>query len=87
MRSVVVLPAPLGPRKPVTVPVPSSRVTLSTAVTAPKRLVSPFSSMAAMGLLLPIGSAVIAGLRTEGDRRRPIRRRAGDAFGATPRGG
>jgi hypothetical protein len=35
IRSVVVLPAPLGPRKPVTRPGPTSKLRLSTAVTVP----------------------------------------------------
>src|SRR5215472_13717119 len=39
IRSVVVLPAPLGPRKPVTRPGPTSKLKPSTAVTAPYRLV------------------------------------------------
>jgi hypothetical protein len=34
-RRVVVLPAPLGPRKPVTVPGASENVTLSTATSSP----------------------------------------------------
>src|SRR6266545_235221 len=36
---VVVLPAPLGPRKPVIVPGPSANVSASTAKTSPYRLV------------------------------------------------
>src|SRR5580692_7989719 len=45
MRSVVVLPAPFGPRKPVTTPGSTSNVSASTAVTAPYRLVSPGTAM------------------------------------------
>src|SRR5215472_639660 len=39
IRRVVVLPAPLGPRKPVTRPGPTSKLKPSTAVTLPYRLV------------------------------------------------
>src|SRR5262245_3435284 len=39
IRSVVVLPAPLGPRKPVTRPGPTSKLNPSTAVTGPYLLV------------------------------------------------
>src|SRR5215204_4265084 len=42
MRSVVVLPAPLGPRKPYTSPRRTVRRTPSTARRSPYRLVSPF---------------------------------------------
>ena len=40
MRSVVVFPAPFGPRKPVTVPGSSANDRSSTATSLPKRLVS-----------------------------------------------
>ena len=40
MRSVVVFPAPFGPRKPLTVPGSSENDRLSTATMFPKRLVS-----------------------------------------------
>ena len=40
MRSVVVLPAPLGPRNPTTLPCSTVKLTWSTAVRSPKRLVS-----------------------------------------------
>src|SRR5260370_26000038 len=39
IRTIVVLPAPLGPRSPKTSPRRTSKLTLSTAVNAPKRLV------------------------------------------------
>src|SRR5262245_59733402 len=39
MRMVVVLPAPLGPRKPTTSPRSTSKVTPSMAITGPKYLV------------------------------------------------
>src|SRR3954471_11721955 len=41
MRIVVVLPAPLGPRKPVTVPGSQRNVTSETTVRPPSCLVSP----------------------------------------------
>jgi hypothetical protein len=41
MRRVVVLPAPFGPRNPVSTPGSTSKVSALTAVTAPYRLVSP----------------------------------------------
>jgi len=45
MRIVVVLPAPLGPRKPKTSPRPTLKSTASTARRSPNRLVSPRASM------------------------------------------
>src|SRR5687767_14063989 len=44
-RIVVVLPAPLGPRKPVTRPGSATKLMSSTAVKAPYRLVSPWTSI------------------------------------------
>ena len=41
IRSVVVLPAPLGPRKPVTAPSRAVKLRSSTAATSPKRFESP----------------------------------------------
>src|SRR3712207_7877506 len=52
IRIVVVLPAPLGPRKPVTVPGSSSNETASTTVRSPYFLVSPLTVIIA-GLLRP----------------------------------
>ena len=46
IRSVVVLPAPLGPRKPTTRPSSAVNDRSSTASTGPKRLVSPATSIA-----------------------------------------
>src|SRR3954471_17279275 len=46
MRRVVVLPAPSGPTIPKSVPAGTSKLRLSTAVTAPKRRVRPRTSMA-----------------------------------------
>src|SRR4029453_13794065 len=62
MRRVVVLPAPLGPRKPTTVPWSTSKLRSSTATTSPKRLVSPSMVMTAMASSLPP-----AGLLVEAD--------------------
>src|SRR5215216_561580 len=45
MRMVVDLPAPLGPRKPVTMPGLTAKVRLSTATFSPYRLVSPSISI------------------------------------------
>src|SRR5947209_19623070 len=49
-RMVVVLPEPLGPRKPKTEPAGTARSMPSTAATAPKRLVRPSVSMASSGV-------------------------------------
>src|SRR3954447_17865127 len=48
IRSVVVLPAPLGPRKPVTAPSRTRNDRSSTAAMGPKRLVSPTASIVAV---------------------------------------
>ena len=48
MRRVVVLPEPLGPRKPVTAPVRTVKDRSSTAVTGPKCFVSPSTVIAAV---------------------------------------
>src|ERR671910_1194974 len=53
IRRVVVLPAPLGPRKPATVPWSIWKSSWSTASTSPKRLLSPCTLIAAMARLLP----------------------------------
>ena len=45
MRIVVDLPAPLGPRNPSTSPRATLKLTLSTAVKLPKRLVRPSISI------------------------------------------
>src|ERR1700761_6770461 len=42
---VVVLPAPFGPRKPVTLPGSMAKVRLSTAIFSPYRLVRPCTSI------------------------------------------
>src|SRR3954454_3570610 len=52
-RIVVVLPAPFGPRKPVTVPGTQLKLMLSTAVNVPYFLVSPCTSI--MAPPCPIG--------------------------------
>jgi hypothetical protein len=48
MRSVVVLPAPLGPRKPVMLPAATSNDNPSTATRSSKRFVRSIAEMAAM---------------------------------------
>src|SRR6476646_9975466 len=60
IRRVVVLPAPLGPRKPVIRPGSTSKLRSSTAVKAPKRLVRPRTSMRPPpALVLAAGSVVV----------------------------
>src|SRR5215470_5771998 len=54
MRIVVVLPAPLGPRKPSTPPRWTAKLTLSTAVIGPKCLLRPLTSRSVA--ILPLGS-------------------------------
>src|ERR1700743_1109980 len=72
IRRVVVLPAPLGPRNPVTVPWSTAKLTWSTATRLPKRLVSPSSSMVAMS---PVhSSSAVSGIAGHAD----------DAAGARP---
>src|SRR4029450_11091321 len=53
MRSVVVLPAPLGPRNPVTVPCATSKLRLSNPPTTPQPLVNPYTPITAMGVPPP----------------------------------
>lgn len=55
-RSVVVFPAPFGPRKPNTSPDRTARLNLSTPVTCPYLLVRPVSSIAGPSLMLPVSS-------------------------------
>src|SRR4051794_34049699 len=57
MRSVVVLPAPFGPRNPVTAPSLTRNDRSSTAATSPKRFVSPTAA---------IGADAIAGVSDTG---------------------
>src|ERR1700760_3828585 len=64
IRRVVVLPAPLGPRNPVTVPWSTEKLTWSTATRLPKRLVSPSSSMVAMSTVH--SSSVVSGIAGHG---------------------
>src|SRR4051794_39660123 len=58
IRIVVVLPAPLGPRKPVTVPGSQRNDTSLTTLRPPRRLVSPVASI--MGR--SIGAAPLANI-------------------------
>src|SRR5260370_4457609 len=54
IRTIVVLPAPLGPSSPKTSPRRTSKLTLSTAVKAPKRLVSSLVCIASdSGSIVP----------------------------------
>src|SRR5947207_12706147 len=67
--SVVVLPAPLGPRKPWISPGATSRLTPSTAVNEPYVLTSPSTAIMPSGGLRPaVGGAVALGDR---DLQRP----------------
>ena len=72
MRSVVVLPAPLGPRKPVTSPGRASNVTPSTATTSSNRLHRSLTSITA-GSIVDLASTVRAG----GTQPHPPRERIG----------
>jgi hypothetical protein len=72
IRIVVVLPEPLGPRKPYTLPVGTTRSSPSTTAVCPRRFVSPFVSIAnslsigpspntrAAGALAALGCATVA---------------------------
>src|ERR1700756_1806328 len=72
MRMVVVLPAPLGPRKPVTTPGSIEQVRPSTARLLPKTLVSPANSIIVPilslrgGVRLHRGRSGVCGLRGGG---------------------
>src|SRR3954451_17693950 len=68
MRRVVVLPAPLGPRKPVTLPLRMSALRSSTAITSPYFLVRPLRAISVMASKLRIVSSCVVGLRSEPDR-------------------
>src|SRR5438270_7614367 len=57
-RIVVVLPEPLGPRKPNTLPTGTARSMPSTAAISPKRLVRPRVSMARAGVVTAGGLSV-----------------------------
>ena len=61
IRIVVLLPAPLGPRKPVTHPGRASKVRSSTACTRPKRFVSPRAAIAGdpIGRTTPEGAWLV----------------------------
>ena len=61
IRSVVVLPAPLGPRKPVIRPGSTSKLRSSTATKEPKRLVSPrISIFAPVAVVVLMGYLVVS---------------------------
>src|SRR6266545_6870799 len=71
MRSVVVFPAPLGPRKPVTLPWSTPKDRSSTATTCPKRLPSPCTAMTDIVILPPPGRLVPEADRDDHDTHRP----------------
>src|SRR3954452_11530426 len=66
MRMVVVLPAPLGPRNPVTVPGSQRNVTSETMVRPPSRLVSPLVWIMPADSWLAGFAATVGGLRSPG---------------------
>ena len=77
MRSVVVLPAPFGPRKPVIRPGSIAKLSSSTAMVEPKRFVSPrTSSGGASGISRPAARP--------GGRRRAAPRRGRSPEGPRP---
>src|ERR1700756_1244521 len=55
VRTAVVLPAPLGPSRPSTLPASTARSMPSSAPTGPKRLTSPWAAIA--------GSAIVGAVR------------------------
>src|ERR1022692_597518 len=63
IRKVVVLPAPFGPRKPVTLPCATSKLRLSTATTFPNCLVRPFIWMEVMTPLCAAGAVSASPVR------------------------
>ena len=71
IRSVVVLPAPFGPRKPVIVPGSSANERSSTARTVPNRLVSDSARTTAV-MRLP---GVLCGARLDAERAQQLGRR------------
>src|SRR3712207_4826203 len=76
MRTVVVLPAPLGPSRPSTVPAGTSRSPPESAWTAPKDLRRPLASMTGASATTDHASA-----------RTGVRGRARPESGANPRQG
>ena len=66
-RSVVVLPAPFGPRKPKTEPLGTVRSSASRAMTSPYRLLSPRTSMAGAQAHLRTAAASEAGCQRSRD--------------------
>src|SRR5438105_4218172 len=57
-RTVVVFPAPLGPRKPNTSPVETSKLTSSSAVLCPNRLVRPRARIAVSTVTTSVSTRV-----------------------------
>src|SRR4029453_15003510 len=68
VRTVVVLPAPFGPRKPKTSPKPISRETSSNATRSPKRLPRPWTESAGVSLI-PSDGANLSELTKQSPRR------------------
>src|SRR2546425_11660146 len=64
MRMTVDLPEPFGPRKPKIEPFATLKLTESTAVKWPKRLVSPMHSIMTGGELASEGIGTVAGVTT-----------------------
>src|SRR5262245_46295160 len=69
IRIVVVFPAPLGPRKPTTSPFSTLKLTLSTATTEPKYLVSFLTWIIAMVGLFTSGDEPILQRWASGNTR------------------
>src|SRR3954452_1864138 len=82
MRMVVVLPAPLGPRNPVTVPGSQRNVTSETMVRPPSCLVSPLVWIMPPDSWRAGFAATVRGLRSPG-----LAAVAGSDFGRGPRPG
>src|SRR3954465_13385897 len=70
--SVVDLPAPLGPRKPVTAPSRTVKLRSSTAATSPKRLDSLSISIAVMGTSVAVVPVTLRRRRSEFVGRRSV---------------
>ena len=64
VRTVVVLPAPLGPRKPNTSPHPTLNETSARAVRSPKRLVNPSTVIASSPAAPRRGDGIDASARS-----------------------
>src|SRR3954447_226934 len=85
MRMVVDLPAPLGPRKPVTMPGLTVKVRLLTATFSPYRFVRPASSIMRTTLGAGVGRCQSNG-QTETDERQKCNIRRPPQPADTPKG-